>query len=159
MRTLINPATKSLANLHTDRQPRRRRSKTGPTSKVMHFNRTGGAEALESVMCDVIKIRLKIRIVGGKGNQLLNIKTAVERPISKVGLPRSFYITLPYVASLLFKRNFMTSYMTLSNTSWSGCRQSLTSYRVDALILGIKFFYYKKCSYSITRCYVFEFLS
>ncbi len=38
-------------------------------------------EALESVMCDVIKIRLKIRIAtrSGKGNQPLNIKTAIER--------------------------------------------------------------------------------
>ena len=43
-------------------------------------------EALESVMCDVIKIRLKRRIVmrSGKGNQPLNIKTAVERPILKL---------------------------------------------------------------------------
>ncbi len=37
-------------------------------------------EALESVMCDVIKIRLKRRIAtrSGKGNQPLNIKTALE---------------------------------------------------------------------------------
>ena len=40
-------------------------------------------------MCDVIKIRLKRRhaMRSGKGNQLLNIKTAVERPIFKLGLP------------------------------------------------------------------------
>ncbi len=40
-------------------------------------------------MCDVIKIRLKSRIAStsGKGNQPLNIKTAVERPILKLGLP------------------------------------------------------------------------
>ena len=46
-------------------------------------------EALESVMCDVIKIRLKRRIATrcGKGNQPLNIKTAVEQPIFKLGLP------------------------------------------------------------------------
>ena len=41
-------------------------------------------------MCVVIKIRLKIRIAArsGKGNQPLNIKTAKERPISKLGLPK-----------------------------------------------------------------------
>ena len=46
-------------------------------------------EALECVMCDVIKIRLKRRDTtrSGKGNQSLNIKTAVERPILKLGLP------------------------------------------------------------------------
>ena len=46
-------------------------------------------EVLESVMCDVIKIRLKRRIAtrSGKGNQPLNIKTAVEWPILKLGLP------------------------------------------------------------------------
>ena len=40
-------------------------------------------------MCDVIKIHLKRRIVkrSGKINQPLNIKTAVERPILKLGLP------------------------------------------------------------------------
>ncbi len=40
-------------------------------------------------MCDVIKIRLKRRIAtrSGKGNQPLNIKTALERPIVKLGLP------------------------------------------------------------------------
>ncbi len=45
------------------------------------------AEALESVMCDVMKIRLKRMIATkrGKGNQPLNIKTAVKRPILKLG--------------------------------------------------------------------------
>ena len=45
-------------------------------------------EALESVMCDVIKMRLKRRIAtrSGKGNQPLNVKTAVELPILKLGL-------------------------------------------------------------------------
>ena len=40
-------------------------------------------------MCDVIKIRLKRRIAtrSGKGTQPLNIKTAVEQPILKLGLP------------------------------------------------------------------------
>ncbi len=47
-------------------------------------------------MFDVIKIRLIRRIAtrSGKGNQPLNIKTAVERPILKLGLPNfrwSFY--------------------------------------------------------------------
>ncbi len=47
-------------------------------------------------MCDVIKIRVKRRIAirSGKGNQPLNIKTAVELPILKLGVPNfrwSFY--------------------------------------------------------------------
>ncbi len=38
-------------------------------------------------MCDFIIIRLKRRIVtrSGKGNQPLNIKIAIERPILKLG--------------------------------------------------------------------------
>ncbi len=46
-------------------------------------------EPLESSMCDVIKIRLKRRYAtrSGIGDQQLNIKTAVERPILKLGLP------------------------------------------------------------------------
>ena len=52
-------------------------------------------------MYDVIKIRLKRRIVTGseKGNQQLNIKTAVERPILKLG----------------------TSHLTLSSATALGC--------------------------------------
>ncbi len=44
-------------------------------------------EELVSVMCDVIKIRLKRSIASrsGKGNQPLNIKTAVERLILNLG--------------------------------------------------------------------------
>ena len=47
-------------------------------------------------MCDVIKIRIKRRIAmrSRRGNQPLNIKTAIERPIFKKGLPNfrwSFY--------------------------------------------------------------------
>ena len=40
-------------------------------------------------MCDVIKIRLNRRIAtrSGKGNQPLNIKTAIERLILKLGYP------------------------------------------------------------------------
>ncbi len=73
-------------------------------------------------MCDVIKVRLKKRYAAksGKGNQLLNIKTAVERPILKLGLPNfrwSFYSILLFVASLLFRRIFMTLHMTLSSAS------------------------------------------
>ena len=54
-------------------------------------------------MCDVIQIRLKRRIAtrSGKGNWPLNIKTAVERPILKLGLPNfrlSFYFILLLVA-------------------------------------------------------------
>ena len=64
-------------------------------------------------MCDIIKIRLKrsIAMRSGKGNQPLNIKTAVERPIVKLGLPNfrwSFISILLLVASLLFRRIFMT---------------------------------------------------
>ncbi len=61
-------------------------------------------------MCDVIKIRLKRRDVmrSGKGNQPLNIKTAVEWHILKnIGLPNfkwSFYFILLHIASLLFMR-------------------------------------------------------
>ncbi len=46
-------------------------------------------EVLESVMYDIIKIHIKRRIAtrSGKGNQPLIIKTAVERPIVKLGLP------------------------------------------------------------------------
>ncbi len=45
---------------------------------------------LESVMCDVIKIRLKRRdtTISGKGNQPLNFKRAVEWPILKLGIPK-----------------------------------------------------------------------
>ncbi len=40
-------------------------------------------------MLDVIKIRIKRRIASrsGKGNQPLNIETALERPILMLGLP------------------------------------------------------------------------
>ena len=46
-------------------------------------------ETLESGMCDVIKIRLKRRDATtiGKGKQPLNIKTAVDWLILKLGLP------------------------------------------------------------------------
>ncbi len=86
-------------------------------------------EALENVMCDIIKIRLKRRIAtrSGKGNQLLNIKTAVKRPILKLRLPNfwwSFYFILLLVASLLFRRIFMMSHMKLSSTS-PGCFSSM----------------------------------
>ncbi len=71
-------------------------------------------------MCDVIKIHLKRRITtrSWKGNQLLNIETAAERPILKLGLPNfrwSFYFFILLVAFLLFRRIFMTSHMTLSS--------------------------------------------
>ena len=73
-------------------------------------------EALESVMCDVIRIATR----SGKGNQPLNIKTDVEWPILKLGLQKfwwRFYFSLLLVASLLFRRIFMTSHMTLSSAS------------------------------------------
>ncbi len=80
------------------------------------------SDALKSVMCDIIKIRLKRRIASrsGKENQPLNIKTAVERPILKLGLPNfswSFYFLLFLVAFPLFRLIFMTSHMTLSSAS------------------------------------------
>jgi len=64
----------------------------------------------------------KTRIVtrSGKGNQPLNIKTAVELPILKLGLPnfmQSFKFILLLVASLLFRDIFMTSQLTLSSAS------------------------------------------
>ena len=59
-------------------------------------------------MCDVIKIRLKrIATRSGKGNQPLNIKTSVERPILELGLPNfmwSFYFILLLVAHDTFQR-------------------------------------------------------
>ncbi len=66
---------------------------------------SGLTEVLESVVCDVIKIRLRRDATRSrKGNQPLNIKTAVvERPISKLGLTNfrwSFYFIL-LVASLI----------------------------------------------------------
>ena len=79
-------------------------------------------EALESVMCDVIIIGLKRRIATSsrKGSQPLNIKTAVDRPILKLRLPKfrwSFNFILLHDASLLFRCIFMTSRMTLSRAS------------------------------------------
>ena len=60
-------------------------------------------------MCDFIKIRLKRRdeMRSRKGNLPLNIKTAIERPILKLGLTNfrwSFYFSLLLVATLLFRR-------------------------------------------------------
>ena len=73
-------------------------------------------------MCDVTKIRPKRRKATRceKGKQPLIIKTALERPILKLGYPNfilSFYFILLLVASLLFRRIFMTSHMTLSSVS------------------------------------------
>ena len=55
-------------------------------------------------MCDVIATLLKrsIAMKSGKGNQPRNIKTAVELPILKLGLPNfkwSFYFNLLLVTS------------------------------------------------------------
>ena len=90
-------------------------------------------------MCDVIKIRLKRRIAtrSGKGNQPLNIKTAVERPILKLGLPNfkwSFYFNLLLVAFLLFRLIFMMSHMTLSSASYVdfGCLILFTMDEIQA---------------------------
>ena len=75
----------------------------------MTFITLSRQEAQESVMCDVIKKRLKRRIAtrSGNGNQPLNIKTAVEQPIVRLGLPNfrwSFYFILLLGAFLLFRR-------------------------------------------------------
>ena len=84
--------------------------------------RLSNLEVLESGICDVINIRLKRRdaLRNGIGNQSLDIKTAVERLILKVGLPNfswSYYFILLLVASLILRRIFMTSHMTLSSPS------------------------------------------
>ncbi len=81
-------------------------------------------EALESGMCDVIKVHLKRREAtrNGRGNQPLFIKTAVERPILKLGLLNfgwSFYFTILLVASPLFRHIFMTLHIPLSSASFS----------------------------------------
>ncbi len=75
-------------------------------------------------MCYVIKIHLKRRIAtrSWKGNKPLNIKTAVELLILKLGLPNfrcNFYFIVLLVVSLLFRRIFMTSHMILSSASIS----------------------------------------
>ena len=75
----------------------------------------------------------------GKGNQPLNIKTAVERQILKLRLPNfrwSFYFILLLVAFLLFRVMFMTSHMTLSSASIQmhteiGGENSLANPRLD----------------------------
>ncbi len=48
------------------------------------FLSSNSRKTKESGMCDVIKIRIKRRnaMRNGKGNQPLNIKTSVKRPIS-----------------------------------------------------------------------------
>ncbi len=73
-------------------------------------------------MCDFIKIRLRRSAKRSwKENQPLNIKTTVERPILKLGLPYfrwSFYFILLLVTSLNFKRIFITSHMTFSSASF-----------------------------------------
>ncbi len=67
-------------------------------------------------MGDDMKIRLKRRIAtrSGKGNQPLNIKTAVERPILKLGLSNfkwSFYFT---AATRRYKGSFWWRFIFLS---------------------------------------------
>ena len=54
-------------------------------------------EALESVICDVIKIRLKRRIAtrSGKGNQPLNIKRRTTNFKAKI-LGEAFTFFLPH---------------------------------------------------------------
>ncbi len=84
-------------------------------------------EALESGMCDIIKLRLKTR--SWKGNQPLNIKTAEERPILKLGLPnfrwRFYFISLLLHASFL-DVYFKTSHMPLSSAWKIGFKTYMT---------------------------------
>ncbi len=82
----------------------------------------GTWEALESVMCDVIKIRLKRRDAtrSGKGNHPLNIKTAVDWPILKIGLQNfkgSFYSIFFSLHPSFLDVFLMTSHMPLSCAS------------------------------------------
>ncbi len=107
-------------------------------------------ESLESKICDVIKIRLKRRDAtrSGKGNQPLNIKTSVGRPILKLGLPNfrlSFYFILLLVASLYFRCIFMTSHMKLSSVSFSIIKWS------NSLILNVSE------SFASGVCLLFDF--
>ena len=62
-------------------------------------------------MCDVIKIRLKRRIAtrSGKGNQPLNVKTAIQRPILKLGLP-NFILKLLKKSIILIKKCKTTAF-------------------------------------------------
>ncbi len=74
-------------------------------------------------MYDVIKINLKRRYAtrSSKGNQPLNIKTAAERPILKLGLPNfrcSFYFYFTTRCNPPFKTYFMTLHMTFSRASF-----------------------------------------
>ena len=79
---------------------------------MMNIEIDKNLEALGSVMCDVIKIHLQRRIAtrSGKENQPIDIKTAVERPILKLGLSNFrwslyvLYTILLLVASFLFRR-------------------------------------------------------
>ncbi len=79
-------------------------AKTNPTNEPVFHNSfvrisVGNREALESVIRDVIKIRLNRRIAtrSGEGNQPLNIKTVVERPISKQGFLFYFSLHPPFL--------------------------------------------------------------
>ncbi len=79
--------------------------------------------APKNIICDVIKKPLKRRAAtrSGKENQPLDIKTAFERPILTLGFTNhrwSFYFILFFVASLLLRRIFKTSHMTLSIASF-----------------------------------------
>ncbi len=76
---------------------------------LKQLQRLPSNEALESVMCDVIKIHLKRRIAtkSEKGNQPLNIKTAlVERPILK-----SYEYQILGGASILFYFSLHPSFL------------------------------------------------
>ena len=63
-------------------------------------------------MCDVIEIRLKRRDAtrSGKGNQPLNIKIAVERPILKLGLTNFRWSFNLFYFSFLEVKNLANCY-------------------------------------------------
>ncbi len=85
--------------------------------KVQYSYKLG--EALESVMCDVLKIRLKRR----DATRIKKLQLKFGNPSFKTGRYRSVLIfsgwfPFPFlVAILLFRRIFMTSHMTLSSAS------------------------------------------
>ncbi len=80
-------------------------------------------EALESVMCEVIKIRLKSRNAT-RNKFKLKLHLKLGNPSFKIGRSAAILIFsgwFPFpllVAILLFRRIFVTSHMTLSSASF-----------------------------------------
>ncbi len=98
--------------------------------RIVWFVQLRSAGALESAMCDFIKISLKRRIATrtGKENQPLSIKTAVERPILKQVLQNfrwNFYFILLVVASLLYRRVFLWRHTWHFPALWSAAKTNI----------------------------------